>query len=61
MRNTIKFDDNNRLCSGIIASVITFPAFKAFIGRPEDYNSLSGAVVSTFTGGCFFGAMIAGW
>ncbi|GJE99916.1 MFS sugar transporter [Phanerochaete sordida] len=47
--------------SGIIASVITFPAFKAFIGHPENYDSLSGAVVSTFTGGCFFGAALAGW
>lgn len=47
--------------SGIIASVITFNAFKSFIGHPENYNSLSGAVVSTFTGGCFFGAATAGW
>ncbi len=49
------------VCSGIIASVITFPAFKNFIGHPDNYESLSGAVVSTFTGGCFFGTMLAGW
>lgn len=47
--------------SGIIASVITFQAFKDFIGHPNNYASLSGAVVSTFTGGCFFGAALAGW
>ncbi|KAI0707119.1 general substrate transporter [Earliella scabrosa] len=47
--------------SGIIASVITFSAFKGFINNPGNYDSLSGAVVSTFTGGCFFGAMGAGW
>ncbi|RPD59657.1 general substrate transporter [Lentinus tigrinus ALCF2SS1-6] len=47
--------------SGIIASVITFDSFKEFINNPGNYDSLSGAVVSTFTGGCFFGAAIAGW
>ncbi|EKM58415.1 uncharacterized protein PHACADRAFT_252717 [Phanerochaete carnosa HHB-10118-sp] len=47
--------------SGIIASVITFSAFKSFIGPASQYDSLSGAVVSTFTGGCFFGAALAGW
>jgi len=47
--------------SGIIASVITFQPFKDFIGHPNNYASLSGAVVSTFTGGCFFGAALAGW
>ncbi|KAI0750132.1 general substrate transporter [Daedaleopsis nitida] len=47
--------------SGIIASVITFQSFKDFIGSSTNYDSLSGAVVSTFTGGCFFGAAAAGW
>ncbi|OSC98277.1 general substrate transporter [Trametes coccinea BRFM310] len=47
--------------SGIISSVITFPAFKSFVNNPGNYDSLSGAVVSTFTGGCFFGAAGAGW
>ncbi|PCH42241.1 general substrate transporter [Wolfiporia cocos MD-104 SS10] len=47
--------------SGIISSVITFTHFKDFVNNPDNYNSLSGAVVSTFTGGCFFGCMIAGW
>ena len=36
--------------SGIISSVITFPAFKSFVNNPGNYDSLSGAVVSTFTG-----------
>lgn len=47
--------------SGIIASVITFPTFKGFVGHPNNYDSLSGAVVSSFTGGCFLGAALAGW
>ncbi|KAI8980052.1 general substrate transporter [Trametes punicea] len=47
--------------SGIISSVITFSAFQSFVNNPSDYDSLSGAVVSTFTGGCFFGAAGAGW
>ncbi|KAL6302497.1 general substrate transporter [Sparassis latifolia] len=47
--------------NGIISSVITFPPFKNFVNDPRNYASLSGAVVSTFTGGCFFGAAIAGW
>ena len=38
--------------SGIISSVITFPAFKSFVNNPGNYESLSGAVVSTFTGKC---------
>ena len=46
---------------GIIASVITFPALKDFVGHPSRYASLSGAIVSTFTGGCFFGAVLGGW
>ena len=37
--------------SGIIASIITFNNFKAFINNPGNYDTLSGAVVSTFTGG----------
>ncbi|KAI0784194.1 general substrate transporter [Abortiporus biennis] len=49
------------LFGGIIASVITFDHFKAFVNDPGNYDSLSGAVVSTFTGGCFFGAALAGW
>ncbi|TCD67159.1 hypothetical protein EIP91_000444 [Steccherinum ochraceum] len=47
--------------SGIISSVITFDHFKEFVDNPGNYDSLSGAVVSTFTGGCFFGAALAGW
>ncbi|KAI0635596.1 general substrate transporter [Trametes polyzona] len=47
--------------SGIISSVITFSEFKNFVNNPGNYDSLSGAVVSTFTGGCFFGAAGAGW
>ncbi|KAI1796985.1 general substrate transporter [Ganoderma leucocontextum] len=47
--------------SGIISSVITFSSFKSFVNNPGNYDSLSGAVVSTFTGGCFFGAATAGW
>ncbi|KAH9838332.1 general substrate transporter [Rhodofomes roseus] len=47
--------------AGIIASVITFSQFEDFVHDPAKYSSLSGAVVSTFTGGCFFGCMIAGW
>lgn len=38
------------LCSGIISSVITFSEFKSFVNNPGNYDSLSGAVVSTFTG-----------
>ncbi|OCH84054.1 general substrate transporter, partial [Obba rivulosa] len=47
--------------SGIISSVITFSQFKNFVNNPGNYASLSGAVVSTFTGGCFFGCAAAGW
>ncbi|KAH9856650.1 general substrate transporter [Lenzites betulinus] len=47
--------------SGIISSVITFSEFKGFVNNASNYDSLSGAVVSTFTGGCFFGAAGAGW
>ncbi|EMD33912.1 hypothetical protein CERSUDRAFT_117444 [Gelatoporia subvermispora B] len=47
--------------SGIISSVITFPHFMSFVNNPGNYASLSGAVVSTFTGGCFFGAATGGW
>lgn len=39
--------------SGIIASVITFDHFKSFVNHPGKYDSLSGAVVSTFTGMSF--------
>ncbi|KAI0734283.1 general substrate transporter [Fomitopsis betulina] len=49
------------LFGGIIASVITFNQFEDFVNDPARYSSLSGAVVSTFTGGCFFGCMLAGW
>ncbi|KAG6862033.1 hypothetical protein C0995_008221 [Termitomyces sp. Mi166 len=43
---------------GIIASVITMQHYTAHF---TDDPSLQGAVVSTFNGGCFFGAMGAGW
>lgn len=36
--------------SGIISSVITYPSFMHFVNNPDNYASLSGAVVSTFTG-----------
>ncbi|KAJ3755671.1 sugar transporter [Lentinula raphanica] len=43
---------------GIIASVLTMSRFEArFSANP----SIQGAIVSTFSGGCFFGAAIAGW
>ncbi|CAE6517214.1 unnamed protein product [Rhizoctonia solani] len=47
--------------SGIIGSVISpnFKSFHEFFNDPND--AMLGAVVSTFAGGCFFGAMIAGW
>ncbi|CUA68692.1 putative quinate permease [Rhizoctonia solani] len=47
--------------SGIIGSVISpnFKEFHKYFNNPND-NTL-GAVVSTFAGGCFFGAMAAGW
>jgi len=48
-----------QLLSGIIASVLTFDNFKAHFNNPKP--SLTGAVVSTFNGGCFFGAMLGGW
>ncbi|GLB40553.1 putative general substrate transporter [Lyophyllum shimeji] len=44
--------------SGIIASVITMERYLARFGNDP---SIKGAVVSTFNGGCFFGAMGAGW
>ncbi|TFK75143.1 general substrate transporter [Pluteus cervinus] len=44
--------------SGIIASVLTMDRYLAKFG---DDPSITGAVVSTFNGGCFFGAAIAGW
>ncbi|CAE7226471.1 unnamed protein product [Rhizoctonia solani] len=47
--------------SGIIGSVIS-PNFKKFHEFFDDPNDATlGAVVSTFAGGCFFGAMAAGW
>ncbi|TFK45873.1 general substrate transporter [Heliocybe sulcata] len=48
------------LFGGIISSVLTFGRFQGYFGFDEASN-LAGAVVSTFTGGCFFGAMGAGW
>ncbi|EJD07134.1 sugar transporter [Fomitiporia mediterranea MF3/22] len=45
--------------SGIIASVITMSHFKNFFHNPA--SPMIGAVVSTFTGGCFFGAAASGW
>ncbi|CAE6399040.1 unnamed protein product [Rhizoctonia solani] len=47
--------------SGIIGSVISpnFKKFHEFFNNPND--NILGAVVSTFAGGCFFGAMAAGW
>ncbi|TDL20783.1 sugar transporter [Rickenella mellea] len=45
--------------SGIISSVITLDKFQEFFHNPNP--SLIGAVVSTFTGGCFFGAAAGGY
>ncbi|CAE6424644.1 unnamed protein product [Rhizoctonia solani] len=47
--------------SGIIGSVISpnFKKFHEYFNEPN--HELLGAVVSTFAGGCFFGAMAAGW
>ncbi|TFK40034.1 sugar transporter [Crucibulum laeve] len=44
--------------SGIIASVLTMKHYVAHFGNDP---SIQGAVVSTFNGGCFFGAAGAGW
>ncbi|KAK7042917.1 hypothetical protein VNI00_008653 [Paramarasmius palmivorus] len=44
--------------SGIIASVLEMQRFKEHFGEDA---SISGAIVSTFNGGCFFGAAAAGW
>ncbi|KAF4614243.1 hypothetical protein D9613_007735 [Agrocybe pediades] len=44
--------------SGIIASVITMEHYIAHFGEDP---SIKGAIVSTFNGGCFFGAAGAGW
>ncbi|KAF8240724.1 general substrate transporter [Tricholoma matsutake] len=44
--------------SGIIASVITMERYLARFGNNP---SIRGAVVSTFNGGCFFGAMGGAW
>ncbi|THU85524.1 sugar transporter [Dendrothele bispora CBS 962.96] len=44
--------------SGIIASVLTM---RHFINHFGNDPSIQGAVVSTFNGGCFFGAAGAGW
>lgn len=45
--------------SGIISSILTFSHFNAHFNNPS--AALTGAVVATFTGGCFFGALAAGW
>ncbi|EIW84111.1 general substrate transporter [Coniophora puteana RWD-64-598 SS2] len=45
--------------SGIIASVKAMNQFNAHFHEPS--NALLGAVVSTFNGGCFFGAAGAAW
>jgi sugar porter (SP) family MFS transporter len=47
--------------SGIIGSVISsgYTHFHEYFDHPD--ANLTGAIVSTFAGGCFFGAMAAGW
>lgn len=47
--------------SGIIGSVVSseFTFFRSFFDNPSD--GIIGAIVSTFAGGCFFGAAAAGW
>jgi len=44
--------------SGIVSSIITM---EYYIARFSDDPNIKGAVVSTFNGGCFFGAAAAGW
>ncbi|KAG6827977.1 hypothetical protein H0H92_009803 [Tricholoma furcatifolium] len=46
------------LFGGIISSVLTMNLYKV---RFEKNTAIEGAVVSTFSGGCFFGALLAGW
>jgi hypothetical protein len=48
----------DRFSSGIIASVLTM---SHFVDRFGNDPSMQGAIVSTFNGGCFFGAAGAGW
>jgi MFS family permease len=43
---------------GVIAQVISSPAFNSYLNEPT--KAETGAVVSVFTGGAFFGAGIAG-
>lgn len=43
---------------GVIAGVISAPSFIAYFDQPDATNT--GAVVSVFTGGAFFGAAAAG-
>lgn len=50
LQNRLLLNPLDFFYSGIIASVITLPRFKELIGNPANYDSLSGAVVSTFTG-----------
>ncbi|KAG8842563.1 hypothetical protein FRB91_004102, partial [Serendipita sp. 411] len=47
--------------SGIIGSVVSaeFDQFHKYFNQPND--DIIGAIVSTFAGGCFFGAAAAGW
>ncbi|KIJ66726.1 hypothetical protein HYDPIDRAFT_108657 [Hydnomerulius pinastri MD-312] len=45
--------------SGIISSVKSLGQFNTYFYNPS--NAMIGAVVSTFNGGCFFGAMGAAW
>ncbi|KAJ7646478.1 general substrate transporter [Roridomyces roridus] len=47
--------------SGIIGSVVSqqFNHFQSYFGFPGP--NIVGAIVSTFAGGCFFGAAAAGW
>ncbi|KAJ8074284.1 hypothetical protein PM082_012594 [Marasmius tenuissimus] len=43
---------------GIIGTVLALPTFEDKFGKDAD---IQGAIVSTFNGGCFFGAAAAGW
>ncbi|KAF9223529.1 general substrate transporter [Gyrodon lividus] len=45
--------------SGIISSVKSMQQFLDYFDNPS--NAMIGAIVSTFNGGCFFGAMGAAW
>lgn len=58
-KSNICIPNNVPQYSGIISSILTFSHFNEHFNNPS--AALTGAVVATFTGGCFFGALSAGW